>query len=131
MKSENRIYLKGIIGKDARIIKFGERSVANFSMATEYDYKQNNGGWEKETTWHNITAWQGFGICGFDFLKKGTQVYVVGRLRSRKYTDPSGVEKFSYEVLAETIDIVTQENTSKTTAKPQGNINPQPSEDDF
>ncbi len=99
--------IKGNIGSDARISKVGERKVANFSVVTEFDYKRSNGGWDKEATWHNVTAWQGFGICDLEQLKKGTKVMVVGRNRTRKYTDKGGFEKEIYEIVAESVDILS------------------------
>ena len=131
MKSENRIYLKGKLGSDARINKAGERSVANFSMATDYDYKRSDGRWDKETTWHNVVAWQGFGICDLSLLKKGTTVCVVGRIREREFTDGQGYKKKITEVLAETVDILADEKPANKPVQDAGNNNPQKDEDDF
>ena len=106
MKCENRIYVKGKLGNDARINKVGERSVANFSVATDFDYKRSDGTWDKETTWHNVCVWQGFGVCDLELLKKGTPVLVVGRIRVREFTDGQGYKKTTTEILAETVDVL-------------------------
>ena len=134
MKSINLHIIKGTIGRDARISTIGERKVANFAVATEYDYKNKDGSWNKETTWHNICAWQGFGVCDLSLLKKGVNVYITGRHRTRKYTDSQGLESVVEELLAETVDIVAPdkaEKSQKDGGKPRTN-NPYPtSEEDF
>lgn len=106
MKKYNRIELKGNLGKDAVVRTVGDKNVANFSVATEYVYKNRNGEFETETTWLNVCAWEGSGVCDFSLLAKGAKVAVTGRLRSRKYTDQSGVEKEILEVLADTLDAI-------------------------
>lgn len=131
MKCENRIYLKGKLGNDARIQQVGERSVANFSMATDFDYKQQDGRWGKETTWHNVVAWQGFGICDLSLLKKGTPVSVIGRIRKRDWTDNQGYKKETVEVLAESMDILVSEKSATSASNAQANGNPHKDEDDF
>lgn len=114
MNSINYHIIKGTIGRDARISTIGERSVANFTVATEYNYKNKDGSWNKETTWHNVCAWQGFGVCDLSLLKKGVNVLCTGRHRTRKYTDSQGFESTVEELLAETVDIITPEKTEKT-----------------
>ena len=122
MKSMNQLIIKGGLGRDARVSKVGERAVANFTVATEYEYKTKDGKWDKETTWHNVCAWQGYGICDFDSLKKGAKVLVTGRLRNRTYTDKSGVENTITELLAETVDILEAETAKKA---PMSTVNSQ------
>ena len=130
MKSINQLIIKGRIGNDARINKVGERSVANFSVATDYDYKQRDGSWEKETTWHNVCAWQGFGICDFNLLKKGTWVLATGRLRTREFTGSDGFKKVTTELLAETLDIVQDEKPAQNQSSAPVKGNPQNNDDD-
>lgn len=131
MKSENRIYLKGKLGNDARIQQVGERSVANFSIATDFDYKRRDGGWDKETTWHNVCAWQGFGVCDFALLKKGVPVSVVGRIRTREWTDNQGYKKTTTEVLAESVDILQADKPAQNRSSSPANINTNQDEDIF
>ena len=130
MKSLNLHIIKGTVGY-TRINKVGERSVANFSVATEYDYKNKDGSWGKETTWHNVSAWQGFGICDFDLLSKGTKVLVIGRERLRKYTDQSGTEKEVVELLAESVDILAAEKPAERGGYPSANNRYKSDEDSF
>ena len=106
MKSYNHIILKGSLGKDARVNTFNERQVASFSVATEYNYKKQDGTYSNETTWVDVCAWAGFGICDLERLKKGVKVLVSGRLRRRNYTDNKGLEREMVEVLADSVDII-------------------------
>lgn len=121
MKCFNQHIIKGKIGKDARVSKVGERSVANFSVATDYDYKRSDGSWDKETTWHNVCAWQGFGICDLGLLKKGVPVHVVGRVRNREYTDKDGYKKTITEILAETLDVIGPEKPPQNAEQNRSN----------
>lgn len=116
MKSLNQHIIKGRLGRDARISNVGERQVANFSVATDYDYKRSDGTWDKETTWHDVCAWQGFGICDLSLLKKGTLVLVIGRVRKREYTDKDGYKKTTTEILAEAVDVLSPEKSGQSAA---------------
>lgn len=131
MKCENSIRIKGKIGQDARVQKIGERNVANFSVATDYDYKRKDGGWDKETTWHNVCAWAGYGICEFELLKKGVPVIVTGRIREREWTDQSGMKKRITEILAETVDVLQSEKPANKAVSSPANINTNQDEDTF
>ena len=59
-----------------------------------------------ETTWHNVSAWEGRGMPSFDDIAKGGKIYVMGRLRSQRYTDADGIERTAYEVLAKRILLI-------------------------
>ena len=82
MEQLNRIEIRGNVG-NVSINTVGDTRVAHFSVATNYAYKTQNGEPVIDTTWHNVTAWEGNkGIPALDFISKGTPVYVCGRLRS-------------------------------------------------
>ena len=131
MKCENRIYLKGKLGNDARIQQVGERSVANFSMATDFDYKQQDGRWGKETTWNSVCAWSGFGMPDLSLLKKGTSVTVIGRIRKREWTDNQGYKKETVEVLAESVDILQSDKPAQNRSSSLSQGNYQANDDEF
>jgi len=92
----------GRLGKDVELrVTAGGDSVANFSIACGWKTKDKEG-----AEWVNITAFGKLGeICG-KYLKKGSQVYVAGSLRTDKYTDKNGVEKFSTKVVAERMQML-------------------------
>lgn len=125
MKNYNHIIFKGTIGRDARMAKAGDRSVANFSVATEYNIKGSDGNYITETTWLNVVAWEGYGVCPLGGLVKGARVAGSGRLRSRKFTDSQGEEREVYEVVVSDLDLISTENTAKkapeTANAPRGN----------
>ena len=108
MASINKVILVGNLGKDPELktMPSGD-SVVNFSIATTDKYKDKQTGEAKEITeWHRISAFQKLAeICG-QYLKKGSQVYVEGKLRTRKYTDQAGVEKYSTEIVADSMQML-------------------------
>lgn len=115
--SLNKIMLIGNLGRDSetRLIPNNNTSVTSFTLATTYSYKNKNGEWSDETTWHNVVA---FNLSDYlkETLKKGKKVYVEGRLVKRDYTDKDNVKRYVTEVRAERIipldssaDIVKEE----------------------
>jgi single-strand DNA-binding protein len=97
---KNRVTLIGNLGQDPEIrtIESGKK-VAHFSLATEDGYKNNEGQKVKETTWHNIIAWNGLADIAGKYLKKGNQVAVEGRITYRSYEDKKGVSKSVTEII--------------------------------
>jgi len=99
MASVNKVILVGNLGRDPdmRYLPSGD-AVANLALATTDKFKDKSGEMKEVTEWHRISF---FGrqaeICG-QYLKKGSQIYVEGSLRTRKYTDKDGVEKYATEI---------------------------------
>ena len=104
----NRIELQGRVGT-VRTNIVGDNMVANFSLVTEYLYKTRDGGAVNETTWHQITAWEGRDMPDLSTIIKGAPVHVTGRLRTFKYTNAEGQERQLYEVVANRIRVITDE----------------------
>lgn len=105
----NRIELVGVVGRNAKITNVGDSAVANFSMATNYAYKDKDGNAIIETTWHNVRAWKGRKMPALEHIKKGTWLHVTGRMRNIRYTAADGSQHTSFEVLAGEITIVDPE----------------------
>lgn len=99
MASINKVILIGNLGRDpeVRYLPSGD-AVANLALATTEQWKDKAGEKQEQTEWHRVAF---FGrqaeICA-EYLKKGSQIYVEGRLQTRKYTDKEGVERYSTEV---------------------------------
>lgn len=99
MASVNKVILVGNLGRDPemRYLPSGD-AVANLAIATTDKYKDKSGQMVEQTEWHRVSF---FGrtaeVCG-QYLKKGSQVYVEGSLRTRKYTDKEGVERYTTEI---------------------------------
>lgn len=105
MEQLNRIELRGIVGL-VRMQEFEEKRVAHISLATTYAYKGKDGEGVIETTWHNVTAWEGRNMCDFNRLTKGCRLQVSGRMKTQKYTGSDGVERMGYEVIAKSMSII-------------------------
>jgi single-strand DNA-binding protein len=100
-RSVNKVILLGHLGKDAET-KFTPSGVSKstFSIATSRRWKdQQSGEWKEETDWHNIVLWRSENLA--NYLLKGKQVYVEGRLHSRSYEDKEGQKKYITEVVAD------------------------------
>lgn len=108
MEHINRIELQGYVGM-VRTNEYNGSKVANFSLATEIMYKLRDGNAVSETTWHNIVAWESKEMPDLQRIVKGTPVNVCGRLRSSKYTSADGTEKYFYEVLAQRVRILNED----------------------
>ena len=105
MEQMNRIELRGNIGS-VRVQSYRGQRVAKITVATNYVYKGTGGEPVIETTWHNVSAWEGKGMPPFDQLEKGSRIQVSGRLRSQRYTDAEGIERTAYEVLAKRMQLL-------------------------
>lgn len=95
----NTVSLIGNLGKDPVITQFGkDNSVARFSVATNESYKDKNGEWATNTTWHNIVAWgKAAELCG-QLLKKGSEVALEGKLVTNSYETKEGEKRFNTEI---------------------------------
>ena len=100
--SVNKVILVGNLGKDPEIRRTQDgRPIANLSIATSETWRDKNSGERKEKTeWHRVVIFNE-GLCKVaeQYLKKGAKVYIEGQLQTRKWTDQSGVEKYSTEVV--------------------------------
>lgn len=107
--SVNKVILIGNVGKDPEIKYFdNETAVANFSIATtERGYTTKSGVEVPERTdWHNIVAWRGLAKVSENYIKKGTQIYVEGKIRTRSYDDQSGNKRYVTEIVADIIQLL-------------------------
>ncbi|MCE7504682.1 single-stranded DNA-binding protein [Polynucleobacter sp. IMCC30063] len=108
MASVNKVIIVGNVGRDpeTRYLPSGD-AVTNISVATSDRYKDKQTGEMKETTeWHRVAFFGKLAEIAGQYLKKGSQVYVEGSLRTRKWTDQSGQEKYSTEIRAETMQML-------------------------
>src|SRR5712671_1022075 len=101
-KSVNKVILVGNLGKDPEV-KFTPSGVpvAKFSLATNERYKDKAGEWQDRTEWHNIVAWQRLAEIVGEYVKKGSKVYIEGRLQTSSWEDKqSGEKKYRTEIIA-------------------------------
>lgn len=97
----NKVILIGNLGRDPEVRYLeGNIAVAKFSVATNESYKDKKGEWQTNTEWHEIVAWRLLAERAEKQLKKGSQVFVEGKLTHRKYQDKEGNDKYITEVVA-------------------------------
>ena len=108
MASVNKVIIVGNIGRDPETRVFADGNpVTNISVATTDRYKDKTSGELKESTeWHRIAFFGKLAEIAGQYLKKGSQIYVEGKLRTRKWTDANGIEKYSTEVIAESMQML-------------------------
>lgn len=108
MASVNKVIIVGNLGADPEIryMPSGD-AVCQFRVATTDRFKDKQSGEVRESTeWHSISAFAKLAeVCG-EYLKKGSQVYVEGKLQTRKYTDKNGIEKYATGIRAETMKML-------------------------
>jgi single-strand DNA-binding protein len=100
--SVNKVILVGNLGKDPEIRSFQNGGkVANFSLATSESWRDKNTGEKREKTdWHNVAIFnEGLVRVAEQYLRKGSKVYIEGQLQTRKWTDQSGANKYTTEVV--------------------------------
>ncbi|HZR28297.1 MAG TPA: single-stranded DNA-binding protein [Terriglobales bacterium] len=101
-KSVNKVILIGNLGKDPEV-KYtpSGTAVAKFSLATNERYKDKSGEWQDRTEWHNIVVWQRLAEIVGEYVKKGSKIYIEGRLQTSSWEDKqSGEKKYRTEVIA-------------------------------
>lgn len=104
----NKVILIGNLGADPEVrFTAGGQAVANFRIATSESWTDKTSGQKQERTeWHRIVVWGKLGeLCG-EYLKKGRQCYVEGRLQTREWTDKEGKKNYTTEVVANTVQFL-------------------------
>jgi single-strand DNA-binding protein len=114
----NKAMVIGNLGNDPEI-RYTQKgaAVATFSIATTEKWKDADGVQQEHTDWHKIVAWKRLAeICG-DHLKKGSKVYIEGKIQTRKWED-NGITRYSTEIIAKSMEMLGGKNFDKETASP-------------
>ncbi|HEX2920317.1 MAG TPA: single-stranded DNA-binding protein [Bacteroidales bacterium] len=128
--SINKVILVGNVGKDP-VVRYFDKGVAKatFPLATSESYTNQQGETITSTEWHNIVLWRALAEVAEKTVKKGSQVYIVGKIKTRSYVDKDGVNKYITEILADTFLIlekkqpaVTQNQSQKDSKSPSQGI---------
>jgi single-strand DNA-binding protein len=99
--SVNKVILVGRLGRDPETrFTGGGQAVANFSVATDETYKDRNGERQKRTEWHKIVVWGKQAEIAQQYLKKGSLIFIEGRIQSREWQDKEGQKRTSFEIVA-------------------------------
>ena len=99
--SVNKVILVGRLGRDPETrFTGGGQAVANFSVATDHAYKDRNGERQKRTEWHKVVAWGKLAEIVQKYLKKGSLIFIEGRIETREWQDKEGQKRYSTEIIA-------------------------------
>ena len=107
MAGVNKVILLGRVGQDPEM-RYTENgtAIANFSVATSEQWKNKDGKKKEKTEWHKVVAWKRLGeICG-EYLHKGSQVYIEGRIETRNWEGKDGNKRYTTEVVAHTMQML-------------------------
>ena len=121
--------LIGNLGRDPEVRHLeGGATVANFPIATTETYKDKNGNRQEQTEWHNIVLWRSLADVAEKYLKKGMQIYIEGKLRTRSWEDKDGNKRYTTEVVGETFTMLgsrksSEENNNQSGASLSGQQN--------
>ena len=122
--SLNKAMLIGNVGRDPEVRYLEGNNgakVATFTLATTERYRDRNGETRENTEWHNIVAWRNTADVVERFVKKGTQLYIEGRIRTRSWDDQTGNKRYTTEIIADTLQLL-----GKKSDNPGGQSNYQP-----
>lgn len=107
----NRVILVGRVGKDPEVRHLDNNAtVARFTMATSETYKNKNGEKVTNTEWHNIVVWRGLADIAGRYVKKGTLLYVEGKIRTRSWDDKDGNKRYTTEIEADNFQMLSPKN---------------------
>jgi single-strand DNA-binding protein len=129
MAGINKVILLGNLGKDPEVRYLeGGTAVANFTLATSENYKDKTSGERKTITeWHNVVLWRGLAEITEKYLKKGNQVYIEGKLRTRQWQDKDGNTRYTTEIVAENMQMIgRKDDNSSSTSSDSSAIPPSP-----
>ena len=125
--SVNKVILVGNVGRDPEVRYLdgnGQNGqgtkVATFTLATSERYRDRNGETRENTEWHNIVAWRQSADVAEKYIRKGTQLYIEGKLRTRSWTDQAGVKKYTTEINVDTLQLLGRRQDDQQGGYQQG-----------
>jgi len=114
----NKIILVGHVGKDPEVRHMDNNLVcARFSLATNERWTKD-GNKTEHTEWHNVVLWRGLAEVAEKYVRKGTLLYIEGKIRSRTYDDKEGIKRYAIDVIADTMNILTPKSDGGTVQHP-------------
>lgn len=127
MASVNKVILIGRVGKDpeTRYLSNGD-AVTNITVATSENWKDKNGEKQEKTEWHQICFYRKLAEIVGEYVKKGGQIFIEGKLETRKYTDKNGIERYTTQIVADEMKMLgsrqggsgNEEHSNQSDAKP-------------
>ncbi|QQR96788.1 MAG: single-stranded DNA-binding protein [Sphingobacteriales bacterium] len=130
--SVNKVILIGRLGKDPEVRKINETTtVCNFPLATREVYKNNDGTYNEQTEWHNIVMWRGVAERAERILKKGFNVFIEGKIKTRSWDDKEGHKRYTTEIVVENFQLLEKKVATDTSNTQQENISSHTNTDDI
>ncbi len=118
--SVNKVILLGRLGKDPEVRFMTDgTAVANFSMATTESWKDKSGAKQEKTEWHNCTAYKRLAEIVGEYVKKGSQIYVEGKLTTRKWQDKEGKDRYTTEIIVHELTMLGGKSENSQAGAPQ------------
>lgn len=107
----NKVILLGHVGRDPEVRYVGasgssDSKVAQFSLATTERYIDRNNQKQELTEWHNIVCWRHLAQLAEKYIRKGSQIYVEGKIQSRSWDDDKGVRRYATDIVAHTVQLL-------------------------
>jgi single stranded DNA-binding protein (ssb) len=114
--SLNKVMLIGNVGKDPDIRSANGTPVASFPLATTEVFSSKNGQRQEHTEWHNIVVWRRLAEVVEKYVKKGTPLFIEGRIRSRSYEGKDGVKRYITEIYADNFKLLGRKDGSSSSS---------------
>lgn len=118
----NKVILVGRVGKDPEIRHLDQNvKVATLRLATDESYKNSNGEKVTNTEWHSVVLWRGLADIAEKYVRKGSLLYVEGKIRTREWTDKDGNKRYNVEIIADTMQMLDKrsDQASSGVERPQ------------
>lgn len=118
----NKAIIVGHVGQDPEVRYVGEASngtkVATFRVATTERYKDRDGNVKENTEWHSVVAWRNLADIVEKYVRKGTQLYIEGKLQTRSWEDNAGIKRYITDIVANTIQLLGKKETGTAPPPP-------------
>lgn len=129
--SVNKVILVGHLGKDPEVRKMtNDESVTNVTLATSENWKDKAGVKQERTEWHNLVFYRRLAEIAGQYLKKGSQIYVEGKIQTRKWQDKEGQDRYATEIVVSEMQMLGSKIVSQS-SQPTFQIVGQKADDDF
>lgn len=110
----NKVILLGNLGKDPEVRQLeNNNKVARFPVATHENYKDKSGNWQEVTDWHTVVLWGPLAERAEKSLQKGSTVFIEGKLKTRKWTDNTGADRYTTEVVASILRLLDKRDQNR------------------
>jgi single-strand DNA-binding protein len=117
--SVNKAIIVGNLGRDPEVRNAGDTRVANLNIATSERWKDKSGQQQERTEWHRVTLWDKLADVAERYLKKGSTVYIEGKLETRKWQDQSGQDRYTTEIRARELTMLDKRGDGGGASNPQ------------